>query len=277
VGEWTIGTATVTRIPEPGFDLTLPQDDATMALLRAHRSWLAPAFVTEETQLRIGSSATVIRSGGATIVVDPWLAFDGPDRHAPDARARVERLAHAAAAAGIVADEVDVVVNTHIDGAGGNTRPQEGREVPMFRHARYLLPAGEMARADARPPGLDAFESLLDDGRLELVAPGYAITDEVRLVDAPGHSRGHGAVEIESEGARAVIPGHLFLHPAQIASPGPRTDLDEDPPTAAATRVALLDAAARDGALLVGPLFAEPGAGWVRAAGETWWYERADG
>jgi glyoxylase-like metal-dependent hydrolase (beta-lactamase superfamily II) len=270
LSQWQIGTVTVTRIPEPGFELALPQDDATVALLRAHESWLAPHFVTEDTRLRIGSSATVIRSGATTIVIDPWLAFDGPDRFAPDAQARAERLAHTCARAGVVADDVDVVVNTHIDGAGGNTLPLAGREVPTFRYARYLLPTAEMQRAPDHTPGFDAFESLLEDGRLELVEPDHVLTDEVRIVAAPGHSAGHAAVVVESSGSRAVIVGHLFLHPAQIASPGPRSDLDEDPGLAATTRTEVLDRAARDGTVLVGPLFTSPGGGRVTTDGGSW-------
>ena len=39
---WAVGDAVVTRVPEAGFDLVLPQDEATTRLL-AKASWLASA------------------------------------------------------------------------------------------------------------------------------------------------------------------------------------------------------------------------------------------
>ena len=65
-----------------------------------------------------------------------------------------------------------------------------------------------------------------------------------------------------------MIIGHLFLHPAQVFSPDPRAGLDEDIELAAETRRGLLARAAEKGTLVIGPLWATPGAGTVVPAGE---------
>jgi glyoxylase-like metal-dependent hydrolase (beta-lactamase superfamily II) len=271
VSTWQVGNATITRVPEPGFELVLAQDTATTARLRSQRSWLAPDFVTEATALRVGSSAVVIRSAGTLVLVDPWLAFDGPDRLAPDAVARVDRLLAALGEAGFAPDAVDVVVNTHLDGVGANTRPVAGAETTAFPGARYLLAAEELQALRAgRRPGAEAFETLVAEGSVDLVTPGHRVTDEVHLEAAPGHSAGHLAVVVRSVGAYAVVPGHLFLHPAQVFAPEPRPGLDENPEQAAVTRRAVLERCAAEAGLLVGPLFAEPGAGRVVTNGQTW-------
>ena len=117
-----------------------PRLRAHPALRRAPRPprssespWLAAGFVTDDWALRVGSSATVIRTAGPVVLVDPFLAFDDPERLGPRLQALRE--------AGVEADDVDVVVNTHIDGLGVNLLLDGS---PTFPRARYLVPRAEI-------------------------------------------------------------------------------------------------------------------------------------
>lgn len=256
---WTVGAVEVIRVPDPGFELVLPQDPTTAALLST-TPWLHPSYVTDGWELRVGSSAIAVRTPSATIVVDPFLAFDDPARLAP-------RLA-ALRASGIEPDDVDVVVNSHIDGLGANVLADG---TPAFPRARYLLPAAELDDAAAGvhdSVGL-AHVALEKEGRAEPVFGGELLVPGVRIDDAPGHSRGHVVVWVDSGGAQAVVTGHLFLHPAQVAHPDVHTG-DLQPAVLQRTRRALLARCARDDVLLVAPLFAGPGGGHVRYDGEGW-------
>ncbi len=254
-----MGAVEVTRVADPGFELVLPQDAATTALLST-TPWLRPAFVTDAWELRVGSAAEVVRTPSATIVVDPFLAFDDPARLAP-------RLA-ALRASGVDPAEVDVVVNTHIDGIGANVLADG---TPAFPRARYLLPAAELEDAAAGVHGSVGLTlaALEKEGRVEPLFGGELLVPGVRIEDAPGHSAGHVVVWIDSGGAQAVVTGHLFLHPAQIANPDVHTG-DLHPATLQQTRRALLARCAQDDALLLGPLFAAPGGGKVRTHGDGW-------
>ena len=70
--------------------------------------------------------------------------------------------------------------------------------------------------------------------------------------------------------AAAVIVGHLFLHPAQIANPSIDNG-DLDPVALEATRRSLLSRCVDDGRRWsIGPLFAAPGAGQVQPEGDAW-------
>jgi len=251
---WRVGAVEVQRVGEPDFELILPQDDATKALLAANRAWLDP-YLTDDSSLRIGSSATVLRSEGRTIVVDPFLAFEPPDADERDAR--IERCVAALRDAGVDPDDVDDVVLTHIDGLGATT---------AFPKARYLLAAGEVGRHDV----VAQAAIIQATGQLDEIEPVHAVTSEVRIESGVGHSPTHCVVFIESDGALACIGGHLFLHPAQVASPDPRAGLDEDPVTAAATRRSLLERLADATGWLIGPLWAAPGAGIVRRVGDRY-------
>ncbi len=257
--QWTIGAVSITRVPDPGFDLVIPQDASTAKLL-AGSGWLAPHFVTPTQALRVGSSAIVVRTPSATIAVDPFLAFDDPARLAP-------RLA-AMRAAGTDPDDVDVVVLSHIDGVGACITADGS---PAFGRARYLVPAAELADARAGRHGDEgqALAALADKGVVEPLDDIDALVPGIRFEDAPGHNPGHALLWIASGGSQAVIAGHLFLHPAQIANP----DVDNgdlDPTVLAATRRAVLARCQADDVLLVAPLFAAPGGGRIVADGDTW-------
>jgi glyoxylase-like metal-dependent hydrolase (beta-lactamase superfamily II) len=255
---WTVGSVDITRVEDPGFELVLPQDQATVTALR-RSPWLRPAFVDDDWSLRVGSSATVIRSGGTVVLVDPFLAFGDEESTAP----RLSALRDA----GVEAGDVDIVVNTHVDGLGSNLLADGA---PAFPQARYLVPAAELdairlgSHGDAARGR--ALLDLHDAGGVEASLGSEVLAPGVALEDAPGHSAGHHVVRVDGGDQQAVIVGHLFLHPAQIADPSVVTG-DVDPDRLVATRRAVLDRCAEEDELLLGPLFAAPGGGRVRRDG----------
>jgi glyoxylase-like metal-dependent hydrolase (beta-lactamase superfamily II) len=258
VQRWHAGGWTITRVADPGFELVLPQDGETQATLQ-RSPWLFPRFVTDDWALRVGSSAMVLANDTCTVIVDPWLAFDDPARFAP----RLEALAEA----GWSADHIDIVINSHIDGVGANVDPTTG--APTFKHARYLVPGIEMAAlADGHRLGAEGLLDIERAGILDRYDNRTEPVPGVVLDPLPGHNPGHFGVYV-GDPAEAVITGHLFLHPAQIANPQ-AADLDHDPQAVRATRRALLDRCHRDGLLLIAPLFEAPGGGTIARDGDGW-------
>jgi hypothetical protein len=261
VERWSIGESVVTRVPDEDFELIVPQDEAATSVLLSQASWLAPQFVTGSGELRVGTSALAIDTPGARVVVDPWLAFDDPDRKTPEARSRVDRLLGSLGDAGFPPETVDVVVNTHIDGVGANTRPAGDAEVPAFPNARYVIAPEEIAALHAgRFPGADPLEVLEAEGLVD--DPSGRVAGDVCV------EPGHHVVRVGADGGGAVIVGHLFLHPAQVFAPEPRAGLDENVSLAAETRAELLERAAEEKTLVIGPLWASPGAGTIVPADE---------
>jgi glyoxylase-like metal-dependent hydrolase (beta-lactamase superfamily II) len=259
VTTWTVGAIEITRVEDPGFELILPSDEGTVAALQ-QSPWLAPAFVTDDWALNIGSSCTVVRTPEALLLVDPFLAFDDPERLGPRLQALRE--------VGVEADDVDVVINTHVDGIGVNVL--DGGS-PTFPTARYLVPRAELDAMRAGTHGetrADALLKLQDDGVVEPTDAGQVV-DGINLEDAPGHNPGMHVVWVDDGDESAVIVGHLFLHPAQIASPHVDNG-DLDPVALEATRRTLLTRCVDEHAVLIGPLFAPPGGGPVRPEGDAW-------
>jgi glyoxylase-like metal-dependent hydrolase (beta-lactamase superfamily II) len=259
VATWTVGDIEITRVDDPGFELILPSDEATVAALQ-RSPWLAPDFVTDDWSLEIGSSCTVVRTPDALVLVDPFLAFDDAERLGP----RLQALRDA----GVEADDVTAVINTHVDGIGVNVLPDGS---PTFPSARYLVPRGELAAMRGGTHGetrADALLELQDQGVVEAADPGPVVAG-IRLEDAPGHNPAMHVAWIEDGGRSAVVVGHLFLHPAQIAAPQVDNG-DLDPVALEATRRALLARCVDRAALLVGPLFAHPGGGWIHPSDGGW-------
>jgi glyoxylase-like metal-dependent hydrolase (beta-lactamase superfamily II) len=256
---WAFGGWKVNRVADPGFELVLPQDQPTVEALR-RSPWLHPYFVTDDWSLRIGSAALVVRGGHLVAVVDPWLAFDDPTRFEPRLKALEE--------IGVRPQDVDVVINSHVDGLGANVVPESDQ--PAFPKARYLVPAAEIdaVRAGQRP-GAEPLAALAAVGAVEPVTAPVELADGLTVVDLPGHTAGHVGVRIGSTEAGAIIVGHLFLHPAQIANTGSVLG-DFDPTRLRRTREELLRECADQGTLLIGPLFGAPGAGHVVLTPDGW-------
>jgi hypothetical protein len=120
---WQLGAVTLTVVPEPEFEVLVPQDERTTQTVLAH-PWLAP-YRTDEGVLRVTTSAIAVQTPETCVVIDPWVALDGEDRTSDDSKGRAVRRFDALARAGIGPADVDVVVNSHIDGIGANTSPSD--------------------------------------------------------------------------------------------------------------------------------------------------------
>lgn len=107
------------------------------------------------------------------------------------------------------------------------------------------------------------------DGETELV-PG------VRVIPAPGHTPGHLAVMVSSNGDRLLDLVDAVLDPFLLTHPDWHPALDHDPVQAEATRRRLLDQAADDGTLVLNYHFPWPGLGHVRRNEGVWRWEPAE-
>ena len=275
---WTVGRVTITRI----FELEIPiaydpaapfMREATPEALRA-MPWLHPDFVTEAGALRLSVHALLVEAPGLRLVVDTCIGNDRPRGitggvalHTPF----LEQLAEA----GWSRESVDAVVCTHlhVDHVGWNTMLQDGRWVPTFPKARYLIGREELdhwrAKGSAAQQVIlgDSVQPVFDAGLAELVETNHRLSPEIWLEPTPGHTPGHVSVMIESESERAVISGDFLHHPCQIAHPEWASGSDIDPVVAKVTRHSMLDRVTDVPVLFIGTHFPAPTAGYVRSDG----------
>jgi glyoxylase-like metal-dependent hydrolase (beta-lactamase superfamily II) len=270
-----VGAASVTAILEsdaafsPEFLRAHVLPEATREAVKAI-PWLAPAWATPEGDLRFVTQALVVRSAGRVILVDTCLGNDKPRKNPAFDRLHTPFLTRLADH-GVTPEDVDLVVCTHLhfDHVGWNTRWDGSRWVPTFQRARYLVAATEWDHWVARPSHgyvfADSLTPIAEAGLLDRVELPHALTAEVTLVAAPGHTPGHAVITVASEGARAIITGDALHHPCQVARPDWTSPADSDRAAAQATREALLADLRASGGLLIGTHFARPCAGRIVA------------
>ncbi len=273
---WDVGRVRVTKVVEHdlrvglnGLLVDVPDD-----VLERH-PWLQPDYVDATGAAVLSIHGFVVETGSRRILVDTCI---GGDRAGLPFPPMASGFADALEAAGFTADGIDTVVCTHLhfDHVGGNTRHVDGRWVPTFPQARYVLARAEWehwSQAGASDPYTnidDTIRPLLDAGLADLVEADHVVCPQVRLAPAPGHTPGQVCVVIEDAGAKAVITGDLAHHPLQFVEPGIAAPADTDPALAALTRRSWLAERAADGALVLGTHFGGTSAGHVVADGDTW-------
>ena len=282
--QWKIGDVTITRVVEsvqaiPPTDV-LPS--ATAEVIESHASWLRPNFVDDDGNLVMSVHALGVTAGDRRIIIDTCI---GNDRRVPGMEFLYLQTPFLddLADAGFPREEVDTVICTHLhfDHVGWNTMLVDGKWVPTFPNARYLLCRDEwqhwsVAGGTGYAATLDdAVRPVVDAGLADLVPPDHKVTDEIRLELTPGHTPGHVAVHIESNGEHALITGDLAHHPVQWAEPQWFSDPDTDRAQSEATRRRLLEEYAGTDLLVIGTHFAPPCAGHLVADGPGWRFDAA--
>lgn len=181
----------------------------------------------EKNRVTLGLNIALIETGGKRVLVDTGMG----DKWSEKERAiyRIDRsttLLESLRALGLSAEDIDVVINTHLhfDHAGGNTRERDGKVVPTFPKARYVVQMGEWEdathphernRASYLEPN---FVPIAEARQLETVQGQAEVAPGVHVVPVGGHTAYHQMVIVEGGRQALVIPtdlvptaGHLPL------------------------------------------------------------------
>jgi glyoxylase-like metal-dependent hydrolase (beta-lactamase superfamily II) len=269
---WTVGDVRVTKVVESQapWDGTILLPDATADNVERERDWLYPMFSDDAGRFRMSVHAYVLDSQGTRIVVDTCVGNDKERAHPAWNRQQLPFLEDLEKM-GCPRESIDRVLCTHlhVDHVGWNTMLKNGRWVPTFPNATYLIGGTEwdfFSRAEdpfLKGPVDDSVRPVMGEGMSELVDDRHRITDEVWLESTPGHTPGHFSVRISSRGQDAVITGDLMHHPIQCRYPEWSNNFDNDGAMAKRTRRAFCERYADSGTLVFGTHFAAPSAGRI--------------
>jgi glyoxylase-like metal-dependent hydrolase (beta-lactamase superfamily II) len=185
----------------------------------------------ERNRIPLGLRALLVETPDELVLIETGLGNKEDEKfagiygvdNASDA-GRPDRLHDALAAAGFSADDVGVVINTHLhfDHAGGNTfRDADGQVRLAFPNARYFVQRGEWEWAHLANERTQAsylphnFEPVMAAGRLTLVEGDVEIVPGISVRRTPGHCPHHQSVLVKSCGETAcfladVVP--TFAH-----------------------------------------------------------------
>ncbi|MFD5321762.1 MBL fold metallo-hydrolase [Streptomyces sp. NPDC127098] len=256
---------------------------ATAGVWKDNEDWLAPDHWEPDGDVAVLALQTwVLRSGGRTVLVDTG-AGNGRERPGMPPFHRCEGdFLGLLARAGVLPEEVDVVVNTHlhVDHVGWNTMAADGEWVPTFPNARYLIPAaddfhygpgnsyGDNPRGVERLIYEDSVAPVHRAGQAVLWDGLHRVDENLVLESAPGHTPGSSVLRLASGSDRAVFVGDLLHSPVQIIEPCCNSSACLAPEQAVASRRRILGRAADERELLVPAHFGGAGAVEVRRAGD---------
>ncbi len=190
--------------------------------------WERKAPPDERNRVRLAMNALLIRTAGKWILVDTGAGdkWDAKSRDIfgfeGDARLPDQLLAR-----GIRPEEIDLVINTHLhfDHCGWNTRLVNGKVVPTFPNARYVVQRGELDHAK-RPTERDRASYVAENflpveaaGQWWLLEGDREIAPGVELIRVPGHTRDMQCLRLSGGGKAAFFFVDLVPTTAHLPLP----------------------------------------------------------
>ncbi len=183
--------------------------------------------------------------------------------------------------AGFKPEQIDLVVisHGHPDHIGGLM--EEGK--PFFPNARYVISDveyGFWSAKDKHSGDMEKFASLFRANvvtladKISFLKPGADVAPGIRAVEAYGHTPGHLAFHIESDGSQLLFWGDCAHHQvASLARPDWQCVFDVDQEKGSATRKRIFDMTATDRIAVSGYHIPFPSIGYVErldATGYRW-------
>jgi glyoxylase-like metal-dependent hydrolase (beta-lactamase superfamily II) len=268
---------------EFGLEWLFPKN--TFEQFMAERDWMVPRFFDPvKRKVLLSIHTFVIRTRHHAILFDtccgnhkerggvyPFHMVDTP---------YLENLA----AMGFKPESIDYVMcsHLHVDHIGWNTRLKDGKWVPTFPNAKYLVSRDEAAYWEAAvrdktevPFGIAAYQDsvapVIAAGQFVIVEgkDGVAsmLGDEFQLYPLVGHTPGHTGLFVESGNSRALLVGDALHSPIQVLHPEWGTAGDRDPKAAERARRHIIETYTDSGVLLMTGHFPAPSVGHLVAVG----------
>jgi glyoxylase-like metal-dependent hydrolase (beta-lactamase superfamily II) len=195
-------------VPKPLWERKIPADD--------------------RNRIPLEMNCLLVRTAGKLALIETG-AGDKLDAKRRDiyALGNGKRLPEQLADRGVGLDQIDWVINTHLhfDHCGWNTKMANGRAVPTFPNARYVVQAGELEHAkhpnerDRASYFPENFLPVEAAGQFLLIDGDRDILPGIELIRVPGHNADMQCVRLSGGGKSAFFFVDLVPTTSHIAYP----------------------------------------------------------
>jgi glyoxylase-like metal-dependent hydrolase (beta-lactamase superfamily II) len=252
----------------------------TKELLDENRSWMEPAFLDPSNNaLLLCIQSFVIKTPHHNILIDSCVGNHKPRPARPFWNMmNSDRFEKELGGLGLGVGDIDYVMCTHLHGdhVGWNTRLDNGRWVPTFPKAKYIMADRELAfwtqRAKDNPASApwvtDSVLPIIAAKREQVVKSDFAFNDQVRFVPTPGHTIDHYSVLVGDAGEDVLITGDMIHSPLQGKYPDLGMMSDYDSKQAGQTRRKIFDRFSEEPTIMCYSHFPAPSTGRVRRSGD---------
>lgn len=206
---YTFGDFSIFHIVEQEFKL----DGGAMFGVVPKKIWGKMVDADDENLIRMQTNLFVIDAGEKKILCDTGLGTVLTDREKKIyATSRESAIESGLEEHGVSCDDIDIVFLSHLhtDHAGGAIKEENGKHVPRFANAKYLIQKDEWD--DAVNPNertravyvAERMKALEQSGQVEFIDGTKAILPGVKIVKTGGHTPGHAGIEFSSGGETIV-------------------------------------------------------------------------
>jgi glyoxylase-like metal-dependent hydrolase (beta-lactamase superfamily II) len=241
---------------------------------------LQPTFIDPASgKLVLCVQSFVIKSAQHNILIDSCVGNDKPRPARPMWNMmKGERFEQGLAAAELTVNDIDYVMCTHlhVDHVGWNTRLENGRWVPTFPKAKYVMADRELAywtqKEKDDPSGVpwitDSVLPIVEAKRAQIVKSDFAFNESIQFIPTPGHTIDHYSVLVGRPGQDALITGDMIHSPIQGKYPELGMRADYDSRAAGQTRRQVFDRFCDAPTVMCVTHFPSPSTGRVRRWGD---------
>ena len=190
--------------------------------------WSKRTTPDDKNRIPLGLRPLLVRANGKNVLIDTGIGDKMPpklvDIYAID---RTRHLDHSLADVGLTADDIDIVLATHLhfDHFGGSTMREGEVLKPRFRNARYLIRRGDWEdathphdrnRASYLP---ENFMPLAEAGVIDFVEDDGEVLPGISVWRTGGHAMYHQWVKVTSDGRTAAFVADLIPTTAHLDEP----------------------------------------------------------
>ena len=185
--------------------------------------WERKMTADPQNRVPVGLNSLLVRTGTHTVLVETGIGNKLPAKMA-QIYGQPAKLLENLAAAGVSAEEIDIVINTHLhfDHCGWNTMPRNGQVIATFPKAKYYVQVGEWRHA-SRQLERDRvsyishnYDPLIQNGQMRLLQGDQEIVPGISVKVYPGHTHNMQAVMVTSQGQKACYISDLIPTTAHL-------------------------------------------------------------